>query len=418
MPGTVALLRCSTYDVETVEHTVRSAVDMLGGMRSFVKPGWRVVLKPNILRAASPDSAIITHPAIVRAVAILVREAGATPVLAESPAGPFNKAVLRLAYTRGGYDKVAEEVGMELNYDVSTLQVSHPQGHLLKRIDILKAVAEADAVIALPKLKTHNLTRITGATKILFGVVPGVTKFGYHAKLQDAMHFSEALVDILTYVKPVLTVMDGIVGMHGNGPSGGDPYEANLLLASADPFALDVIFAALVGMDPLTVPPLRVAAARGLSSCRVEDVPLVGLGLQEARLEGFRYGTATTMDTGIFPRAMRRLGRRILAARTVDGKAACDIEDYAALDVGTAPKSIRSWVTRQIVANPQATERCIACGVCVRSCPVQAITIVNGRAHMDWNKCIRCYCCHEVCPENAVELHRSLLGRLMSLGSK
>ncbi len=418
MPGTVAMLRCTTYDAEAVERAVRSAVDMLGGMSSFVKPGWRVVLKPNILRAASPDSAIITHPAVVRAVAILVREAGATPVLAESPAGPFNKAALRLAYTRGGYDKVAEEVGMELNYDVSTLQVSHPEGHLIKRLDILKAVAEADAVIALPKFKTHNLTRITGATKILFGVVPGVTKFGYHAKLQDAMRFSEALVDIITYVKPVLTVMDAIVGMHGNGPSGGDPYVANLLLASADPFAMDVVCATLVGMDPFSIPPLKVAAARGLTSCTVEDVPILGLPLAEARLSGFRFGTATTMDTGIFPRAIRRLGRRLVAARTVDGKPACEAEDYAALDVGTAPKSIRGWVTRQIVANPQATERCVGCGVCVRSCPVQAITLVNGRARMDWNKCIRCYCCHEVCPENAVELRRSLLGRLMSLGSE
>jgi len=418
MPSTVAMLRCTTYDTEEVEDVVRSAVGLLGGMSAFVKPGWRVVLKPNILRAAAPDSAIITHPAVVRAVALLVREAGATPVLAESPAGPFNKAVLRLAYTRGGYDKVAEEVGMELNYDVSTLQVPHPEGRLIKRLDILKAVAEADAVIALPKLKTHNLTRITGATKILFGVVPGVTKFGYHAKLQDAVRFSEALVDIITYVKPVLTVMDGIVGMHGNGPSGGDPYAANLLLASPDPFAMDVVFATLVGMEPLSIPPLRVAASRGLTSGRIEDVPIIGLSLDEARLEGFRYGTATTMDTGIFPRALRRLGRRILAARTVDGRAAQATDDYAALDVGTAPKSIRNWVTRQVVANPQATDRCIGCGVCVRSCPVQAISLVNGRAHMDWNKCIRCYCCHEVCPENAVELRRSLIGRLMALGSE
>lgn len=418
MPGTVALLRCTTYDSEEVEHAVRSAVGLLGGMSAFVKPGWRVVLKPNILRAASPESAIITHPAVVRAVALLVREAGATPVLVESPAGPFNKAVLRLAYTRGGYDKVAEEVGMELNYDVSTLQVSHPEGHLIKRLDILKAVAEADAVIALPKFKTHNLTRITGATKILFGVVPGVTKFGYHAKLQDAMRFSEALVDIITYVKPVLMVMDAVVAMHGNGPSGGDPYTANLLLASTDPFAMDVVCASLVGMEPMSIPPLRVAASRGLTTGRLADVPTVGLSPDEARLEGFRFGTATTMDTGIFPRTIRRLGRRLVAARTVDGRPAHEAADYAALDVGTAPKSIRSWVTRQIVANPQATDRCVACGVCVRSCPVGAITLVNGRAHMDWNKCIRCYCCHEVCPENAVELRRSLLGRLMSLGSE
>jgi uncharacterized protein (DUF362 family)/ferredoxin len=410
------MLRCATYDSAEVEATVRKAVELIGGMKSFVQPGWRVVLKPNILRAASPDSAIITHPTVVRAVALLVKEAGAIPILAESPAGPFNSGMLRLAYSRGGYDKVAEETGMELNYDVSAIQVSHPEGRLIKRLDILRAIDEADAVIALPKFKTHNLTRLTGATKILFGVVPGVTKFGYHAKLQDAMRFSEMLIDIVTYVKPVLNIMDAIVGMDGNGPSGGEPYAANLLMASADPYAMDVVGAALVGMEPLSLPPLRVAAARGLTTGKVEDIPTLGLSAEEARLKNFRYGTATAVDTGIFPRMVRRLGRKVVAARTTEGTRASTTDDYGALDVGSTPRGIRSWVTRQVVANPRSNEQCIGCGICVRSCPVEAITLVDERAHMDWDKCIRCYCCHEVCPENAVDLHRTLLGRLMSVG--
>jgi uncharacterized protein (DUF362 family)/ferredoxin len=410
------MLRCATYDSAEVEAKVREAVELIGGMKSFVQPGWRVVLKPNILRAAAPESAIITHPAVVRAVAMLVKECGATPILAESPAGPFNKAMLRLAYSRGGYDRVAEETGMELNYDISAIQVSHPDGRLIKRLDILKVIEEADAVIALPKFKTHNLTRLTAATKILFGVVPGVTKFGYHAKLQDAMVLSERLIDVVTYVKPVLNVMDAIVGMDGNGPSGGDPYPANLLMASADPYAMDTVCATLAGMEPMSMPPLRVAAARGLTTGKVEDVAIFGILLEEARLKNFRFGTATAIDTGIFPRMVRRLGRKVVAARTTGGAVASETEDYGALDVGSTPRSIRSWVTRQMVANPRSNDRCVGCGICVRSCPVEAITLVDKRAHMDWNKCIRCYCCHEVCPENAVDLHRTLLGRLMSVG--
>jgi len=416
MSKPVVMLCCTNYDAAKVEAVIRDAVNRLGGMQSFVKPGWRVILKPNIVRAAAPESAIITHPAVVRAVAVLVKEAGAIPILAESPAGPFNKAMLRLAYSKAGYDKVAEETGMELNYDTTSVQVSCAEGCLIKRLDILKVVQEADAVIGLPKLKTHNLTRITGATKILFGVVPGVTKFGYHSKLRDAHRLSEAFVDILAHVKPVLNVMDAILAMDGNGPSGGEPYQANLLLASADPYAMDIVAAELVGMEPLTIPPIKVAADRGLTTGRVEDVEILGLPLKEARLKGFRYGTATKMDTGVFPKVFRRLGQKALAARTVNGRMATTAEDYDSLDVGTAPHFLRRWATRQMVANPYATEKCVACQICERSCPVQAITMVNGRAHMDWNKCIRCYCCHEVCPENAIELRRTLIGRLMSLG--
>jgi ferredoxin len=169
-------------------------------------------------------------------------------------------------------------------------------------------------------------------------------------------------------------------------------------------------------MEPLTIPPIKVAADRGLTTGRVEDVEILGLPLKEARLKGFRYGTATKMDTGVFPKVFRRLGQKALAARTVNGRMATTAEDYDSLDVGTAPHFLRRWATRQMVANPYATEKCVACQICERSCPVQAITMVNGRAHMDWNKCIRCYCCHEVCPENAIELRRTLIGRLMSLG--
>lgn len=412
----VVLARCTDYEPEKVEEVVRSAVEALGGMASFVRPGWRVVLKPNVVRPAAPETAIVTHPAVVRAVAILVKEAGAVPVLAESPAGPFNRAVLRVVYARTGYDKVAEEVGMELNRDVSAVQVSHPDGRLLKRLDVLKAVADADAVISLAKLKTHNLTRLTGATKILFGVIPGVTKFGYHAKLQNAHHFSEALIDVLTYVKPVLTVMDAVVAMDGDGPSGGDPFQSNLILASRDPYAMDTVAAHLVGMEPLTLPPIKVAAERGLTTGRVEDVEIIGLPLEQARLRDFRYGTATKVDTGVFPQIIRRLGRGLLAARTMEGAALEAAEDYNALDVGTAPRFMRGWFTRQVVANPRATDRCIGCRVCEKSCPVGAITMVDGRAYMDWDKCIRCYCCHEVCPENAIELHRGFVGRLLSIG--
>ncbi len=409
----VALVRCDDYDPQRVEEALRRAMDLLGGMGRYVRPGQRVALKPNLLRAMAPEAAVSTHPSVVRAVVRLVQEAGGTPFIAESPGGPFTPALLRWVYEKTGMAKVAAETGIELNYDTGTERIPVPEGGLLRLVDVISAVARADVVINLPKLKTHNLTRLTMATKNLFGVVPGVTKLGYHAKLQDALHFSRGLVDIVRAVRPALSIADGVVAMHGNGPSGGEPFPGRVLLASPDAFAEDVVAMALVGWEPLSMPTVRVAAEMGLSSGRLEDIDLLGDPLEELRFQGFRSGSATVVDPGLVPQALRRAFRRLLAARTVDGRSAANGEvPSESLDVGTVPGPLRRLVTNQLVVTPRAGAGCTGCGYCARHCPVQAIRMVDGRAVMDPALCIRCYCCHELCPQLAVELRRPWLGRI------
>ena len=410
----VALVRCDDYDPLRVEDALRRAVELLGGMGHCVRPGQRVALKPNLLRAMAPEAAVSTHPSVVRAVARLVQEAGGRPFIAESPGGPYTAALLRRVYDKTGMRQVAEEAGIELNYDTSAERVAVPEGGLLHLVDVIAPVAHADVVINLPKFKTHNLTRLTVATKNLFGVVPGVTKMGYHAKLPDALQFSRGLVDIVRAVRPALSIADGVVAMHGNGPSGGEPFPGRVLLASPDPFAVDVVAMALVGWEPMTMPTIRVAVEMGLSTGQLQDVELVGDPLESLRFHGFRAGSATTVDPGLVPRRLRRFFRRALAARTVDGRSAADGDVPAeSLDVGTIPGPLRRWATNQLVVTPRAGPNCTGCGYCARHCPVQAIRIVDSRAIMDPGVCIRCYCCHELCPQLAVELRRPWLGRLL-----
>jgi len=409
----VALVRCDDYDPQRVEDALRRAMDLLGGMGSYVRPGQRVALKPNLLRAMAPEAAVSTHPSVVRAVVRLVQEAGATPFIVESPGGPYTPALLRRVYEKTGMRQVAEETGVELNYDTSAERIAVPEGGLLRLVDVLSPIARADVVINLPKLKTHNLTRLTVATKNLFGVVPGVTKMGYHAKLQDALQFSRGLVDIVRAVRPALSIADGVVAMHGNGPSGGEPFAGRVLLASPDALAEDVVAMALVGWDPLTMPTIRVAVELGLSTGQLKDIELLGDPIEGLRFQGFRSGSATTVDPGLVPRRLWRFFRRLLAAHTVDGRSAADGQVPAeSLDVGTVPGPLRRWATNQLVVTPRAGQGCTGCGYCARHCPVQAIRIVNGRAIMDPGVCIRCYCCHELCPQLAVELRRPWLGRL------
>jgi uncharacterized protein (DUF362 family)/Pyruvate/2-oxoacid:ferredoxin oxidoreductase delta subunit len=376
----VALVRCRSYEPEAVEAAVRRTVDLLGGIGQFVRSGQRVLVKPNLLRPSLPQQAVVTHPAVVRAVIRLVQEAGARVLVADNPATPLlSQRAWQHAYQEMGLAAIAAETGAELSTRIVAQQRPHPEGLLVKQVDVSGFLAEADVVINLPKLKTHGMMRFTGAVKNLFGVVPGVTKAGYHAKLQTVDRFADMLLDLADFVHPVLSIMDAIVGMDGNGPGAGDPFAIGAILASPDLVAVDVAALALVGQDPASVPTVEAAVRRGRSSGRAQDLDLVGDPLDELRVDGFRMprGGVRSVPGGV-PAFVGRLGTRVMVAR------------------------------------PFVTMRCIGCKQCIQGCPVQTIDLDQGRAHIRLDNCIRCYCCHEICPVKAIELHQPLVAQVLA----
>jgi uncharacterized protein (DUF362 family)/Pyruvate/2-oxoacid:ferredoxin oxidoreductase delta subunit len=370
----IAIVQCADYQQDNVDRAVQESLDLLGGIGCYVRPGARVLIKPNLITVRRPDEAATTHPAVVKALVQVMQAAGGLVTIADSPGGPFSHKRLEEIYAASGMAQVAAETGARLNYDLTTVKLPHPEGKLLKGVTVIKAVAEAEVIITVPKLKTHTLTGLTGAVKVAFGAVPSPLKTEYHLRLPKVGDFSQALLDICSLVNPCLTVMDAVVGMEGEGPSAGNPRPIGAILASTDSLACDVAAASLVGFDPLAVSTIRAAVRLGLTSGRLADIELVGDPLSEFRVNSFKPAS-TWLATNRISEFLLGLYGRVAGPR------------------------------------PVMDSNCNGCRTCLRNCPPQAITMVDSRPAVDYVKCIHCFCCQELCPQQAVTIHHPWLGR-------
>lgn len=380
----VAIVECAGYDPETVQDAVNRLVQFLGGWEAFVKPGETIVIKPNLLMRKSPDEAVTTHPSVIETAASSVIGAGGRAVLADSPGGPLNTRVLQWVYKGCGLTEAAARSGAVLNFNTAETTVKVPAGGILAGITVLEEIAQADGVVSISKLKTHGLTRLTGAVKNLFGVIPGLKKMEYHFRMPGVEEFSAMLVDVARTVSPRLHIIDAVVGMEGEGPSGGEPVHIGLLLASTCPFTLDLVASALVGIKPEDVPTIAVSIKRGYISGDINKVRLLG-------------------DPVSLPRLRFRMPPK-----------AVDFDLLKANSRGRLPGWLISALNRRLRPYPVFNrDACISCGECARICPAGAISIDKKFPVPDLDRCIRCFCCQELCPQRAVKINRPLLGRVL-----
>ncbi len=243
MESIVSIRSCEDYSPRALSAALEQALRDLGGITTWIKRGDRVLLKPNLLRSANPPDAVVTHPAFVEAVASMVLDSGASVFLGDSP--PLGNLGRVLA--KSGYEPFMKKMGIQPVPFTEKISQEFSSDRLYRRIDLAKEVFEFDKVINLPKLKTHSQVLLTLAVKNLFGTVVGSDKASWHLAGREVENFATALVQIYERVRPVVSILDGILAMEGNGPNSGTPRHLGIIAAAEDAVALDSVVCRLVG---------------------------------------------------------------------------------------------------------------------------------------------------------------------------
>lgn len=412
----VALVRCSSYDREEVEAAVREAVQLLGGFEEIMsaRDGFaevtkesELVLKPNLLAKAAPEKAVTTHPEVFRAVGKLLKESGYSNLSYGDSPGNLMLSVEKTA-EGCGIKKAADELGIRPGDFEHGTEIEFEKGRAAKHFVLCNEVAAVTeeaggapdgGIINICKMKTHQLERITGAVKNTFGCVYGINKTASHAKFSSAEHFARMVADLNGLVRPRLHVMDGIVAMEGNGPGSGDPVPMNVILASTDPVALDVTFCRLIDLTPELVPTNTACADARIGIMNEADIEVI-LGGVPMQPEGARV----CLDEI----AVKYGNSEFNVQRAGDYRGGFRFMKLTDPFINKKPAVL--------------ADRCIGCGICVETCPVEgkAISLSDGGegsgkkiAAYDYSKCIKCYCCQEMCPEKAITVKKSLLAKII-----
>ena len=372
----VVLLPCREYDEEKIHMLLKQGLDFLGGVETLIPKDAKILLKPNLLKKAEVEKAVITHPVVVGAFAGILRESGyENIVLADSCGHGTTQAVIRGT----GMDTYLEKYHIPAVDYSEGVKTAYPQGVQAREFILPKELLEQDCVISLSKMKTHALERITGAVKNSYGFVYGFHKAKGHTQYPSADSFARMLIDLNKCVAPKLYVMDGIVAMEGNGPGSGDPVPMNVLLMSTDPVALDSVFSRLVYLKPEMVPTNYHGEKMGLGTWKEEEITLLTPDGEISMAEAVKkYGNP---DFNVDRTEVRKnIWTRMAGALNIFQK-----KPYIEAD------------------------KCVRCGICVQSCPVpgKAVDFRKGKDKppvYDYKKCIRCFCCQEMCPKKAIKV--------------
>jgi len=371
----VSIEYCNSYDPDEVRDALNKVLDHLGGMSSFVSPGDRVLLKPNLLAPKPPEAAVTTHPEVVRAVALEVMEVGGKVFLGDSPAIGSLAGILKKTRIM----PVVQELGIQMVPFRTPVPIPVPDGGVYKSFLLAEEATGFDLILNLPKFKTHGMMTLTLAVKNMFGTVVGAAKPGWHLQASETARFADMLLDVWRVLPPGLSIMDGITAMEGNGPGSGDPLDLGLLIASPSALAMDAVAGPIAGLAMERHPVLYQAGVRGIEGAQKDQIKVLGEAIEDVR------------RTFVLPKSASRVDFRLPAWMN---------------------RSMRKSLNSFPRLNP---DLCTTCGECAAICPADAITLFDKPRTggiVDKDKCISCFCCQEVCPERSIDI---VPGRLLRI---
>ena len=348
----VSCIRCDTYTPAEVSRALEETFALLNV--SF-RTGIKVLVKPNLMSPVKPTRAITTHPTILEELCKILKAADAEILIGES-------AFYNTDHAFGvcGIAPLSKYANI-INFETEPTRIV-PVGGKIGAVPLPEILSQVDFIINVAKMKTHGLTGVTLCVKNLYGCIPGALKQGYHKTLPNPRSFSRFLIGLQREIKPQLNIIDGVVGLEGEGPgASGHPIASGLIVAGTSACATDIVAAEMMGFKPEQIYTNRYSGIR-----------------------------RTEIETVGDSREVRKSFKKPLSANF----------PYLIYFAGLLPRSRIHF----------AAERCVECGLCGDKCPAGAISFHPG-PECDHQRCILCYCCVEVCPHSAVYLREHWIRR-------
>jgi len=370
MKSRVALTRCTSYSLEQVDSAVNKALDLLGGIESFIKPKSKVLIKPNLLMDNKPEDCITTHPRVLESVIKALKKTNSDIFVGDSPSVFGDVMEAEKVYEATGTKEACQRQGVELVYFDKVV--------IKNGIPLTEWIERCDYIINLPKFKTHGLTKLTAGIKNLYGLILGMHKVKIHRDCLEVGTFSKKLVDIFELVKPTLTIVDGVIALEGDGPGpSGTKTDTEFIMASQDAVAIDSVLATIMGIFPKDIPTTKEASLRNLGESDLNSIDVVGEKLGEFIRSDFKLPKTSFISS--MPKPAVNVLKQLMGYKM------------------------------QVIK-----ESCKACKRCIEICPVGAIRL-EEKAFINPHKCILCCCCQEICPHNAITLKKSLVLKMLGV---